>query len=241
MILLSSLLLISCRGEVSEPPISSDSENTPAITVGTVSTQADAMQTAAHPSTTTSVSPVWLAVMEFVWSEEDRAYLVAGVSEGVEKVFIPYAYNPPYEKYGTVIGVKKEAFAGDAVIKQLTMEKNIKRIEEGGFRACIALEEVYCAATLTEIGKDAFRECVSLTRIELPDGLLRIGEGAFYGCRSLEQISLPKGICSIGVGAFDGIDGLTVSYAGTVAEWNAVVGAAEVRCTVICTDGRINA
>lgn len=234
MIFLIFPAAVSCRGETSESAVSSDTEKAPATTV-----EATLPQTTTAPAPVTYVSPVWLAVMEFVWSEQDRAYLVDGVSDGVEKVFIPFAYNPSGGPYGTVIAVGKDAFAGDHVMKQLTMEENIRRIEEGGFQNCIALQEVYCAATLTEIGKEAFCGCVSLTKIRLSDGLTTIGERAFYGCVKLSEISLSNSVRSIGVGAFEGVEGLTVIYRGTVAEWNAIVGASGVRCTVVCSDGKV--
>ncbi len=64
----------------------------------------------------------------------------------------------------------------------------------------------------------------SFAAASLENGITHIGGNAFAGCTRLQKVTIGSDVASIGAGAFSGCTGLTsVTYAGTRAEWNALL------------------
>ncbi len=103
-----------------------------------------------------------------------------------------------------VVGIEKNAFAENKVIKQVTFPTTVEWIETGAFKNCSALTTVKLGDSLQTIGSYAFSECVSLTAVSLPDTVTTIGDNAFSGCAALENVLVGKNITSVGVDAFYG-------------------------------------
>ncbi len=142
----------------------------------------------------------------------------------------------------TCIGTR--AFSG-AGITSASIPAGVTKIEVGTFYECVHLTTVEIPAGVTEIGAGAFGWCTALTQIEIPAGVTTIEEQTFAKCVKLTSVSIPKSVTQIGSGAFaDCVLLESVNYAGTQAEWEAVVktsgwntGAGDY--TVHCTDGDI--
>ena len=96
---------------------------------------------------------------------------------------------------------------------------------------------------VTGIGAYAFANCTDLQAVILPATMKSIDEGAFQGCVSLYTMAIPAGVTTIGASAFQGCTSLArISYAGTVAQWEAVAKGdawcdGTLATEVICTDG----
>ena len=110
-----------------------------------------------------------------------------------------YSYRTEHD----VIG--KRMFSSLSTLRNVTLPRGLRRIENNAFSSCNNLQEVYFTGReLRSIGDDAFQYCSRLSRINLPDGLESIGNGCFYGCDNLKRIDLPYSLQSIGNEAFSG-------------------------------------
>lgn len=68
----------------------------------------------------------------------------------------------------------------------------------------------------------AFGYCKNITEVIIPEGVMMIGSMAFAGCAKLTKLHLPKSLVSLGHTAFFGTAIEEITYAGTVAQWQAV-------------------
>ena len=92
------------------------------------------------------------------------------------------------------------AFSTTSGLKDLTLPKNVKKIEQYAFYSS-ELESIKLPEGLVSIGNLAFSESTNLTAIKLPDSLTTIGDNAFSNS-GLREIMIPRNVTSIGVGAF---------------------------------------
>lgn len=92
------------------------------------------------------------------------------------------------------------AFSTTSGLKDLTLPKNVKKIEQYAFYSS-ELESIKLPEGLVSIGDLAFSESTNLTAIKLPDSLTTIGDNAFSNS-GLTEIFIPRNVTSIGVGAF---------------------------------------
>ncbi len=83
-----------------------------------------------------------------------------------------------------------------------------------------------------------------ITTLVIPEGVTGIGSYAFNGATSLTELDLPQSIVSIGVDAFANTGITTVTYAGTMDEYDVLVhsiGDTETfqddTLSVVCSDG----
>lgn len=112
------------------------------------------------------------------------------------------------------------------------------------FQGCENLVSVVLPSDTTKIESLAFSGCSSLTSIEIPDNVTIIDDGAFQET-AIEHITIPANVTYIGYTAFFYCDKLrSISFNGTVAQWNAIefgddwnmmVPATEV----VCSDGKV--
>lgn len=67
-----------------------------------------------------------------------------------------------------------------------------------------------------------FKSDSGITAVVIPNGVVAIEDGVFVGCSSLLSVTIPASVTSIGSNAFVGCGKLTVTYAGTEEQWNAL-------------------
>ena len=79
-----------------------------------------------------------------------------------------------------IVGIEKDAFAGNDKLKSIKLSKHI-----------------------TEIPDQAFEGCSSLTSVKA-EGLQTIGDKAFSGCSSLDDFTVTTNIKKLGKNAFTG-------------------------------------
>lgn len=91
-----------------------------------------------------------------------------------------------------VEAVSAGAFAGNKKLEQVTLGKNIKKIEKKAFSGCKNLKEVTLSNKVTTVGAESFSGCTSLKKVSLPDNVKKIGNKAFQGCKSLKNVSIGK-------------------------------------------------
>lgn len=88
---------------------------------------------------------------------------------------------------------------------------------------CDFIEEIVIPEGVTVIRNQAFYRCVNLKKITLPSTLEYIYDSAFADCESLVSIVIPREVKLIETWAFRDCKNLTkFTFAGTVAEWNAI-------------------
>ena len=97
--------------------------------------------------------------------------------------------------------IKKDTFSGSGLVN-VTIPKNVKRIEEAAFANCSDMVSITLPQGLTSIEEHAFDGCTVLDNLVIPGSVLKIGSYAFYRCEGLKTITINKGIESIGGSAF---------------------------------------
>lgn len=146
-------------------------------------------------------------------------------------------------------------YGGDTVHLELYVSSLEKWLELNHSSVQIAIEidklyinnivatSITIPSTITNIKKNAFYNCKSLTSVVVSNGVKSIGRSAFLYCDNLKTVSLPVSLTSVGFNAFN-VDGISVSYAGTVEQAKALLDASRQddqsfpRGTVIsCSDG----
>ena len=91
--------------------------------------------------------------------------------------------------------IARDAFAGNSVLKTLTVAQGVRSIGMSAFEGCTGLTEVILPGSLTFIDRNAFRDCENLREISMP-GIIEAGqirEGAFVGV-ALTELTLSGGI-----------------------------------------------
>ena len=100
--------------------------------------------------------------------------------------------------------------------------------------------------SITSIDQEAFAGCESLRWIALPEALESINAFAFADCNKMTNIDLPDSLTYIGNNAFDGCAALlTVSFAGTIAAWEAITKGQNWKSScpfteIQCSDGTVS-
>lgn len=67
---------------------------------------------------------------------------------------------------------------------------DVRVIDEGAFKANLAIKTVTFSDSVYEISEEAFYDCENLTALNFGMGLLEVGEDAFANCSSLEKVNL---------------------------------------------------
>ena len=138
--------------------------------------------------------------------------------------------------YAQYIGMG--AFYGCSGLSSVTLNRNLRVIEDYTFYKCESLYSVGMPARLESIGRSAFYKCERLNEMDLSDSqvetiapyafynctslktldlgndLISVGERAFYKCTSLTELSIPDSVQKIDLKAFYGNSALTTLILG---------------------------
>ena len=123
--------------------------------------------------------------------------------------------------------------------------ESVTSIDDYAFAYCSGLTGVTIPEGVISIGNAAFAECRGLTSVTIPEGVTSIGNDAFVECTGLAGITIPQSLISIGEYAFDGSRLASITYAGSVEEWNNIKKMEKwnigiyTYCEIYCTDGTI--
>jgi len=135
-----------------------------------------------------------------------RFFVYTGVTsvprDALESIAIP----------STVISIGQWQFIDCVSLREIVLNKGLRRIGSGAFTRCSSLESIRIPSTVISIGDREFNDhdcdgytfydCSSLREVVLNEGIQTIGVGAFSGCSSLESITIPSTVMSIGAYAF---------------------------------------
>jgi hypothetical protein len=117
--------------------------------------------------------------------------------------------------------IGETAFNQCIALTEINLPDSVNYIGVGAFADCFSLVNVKLPPKITEISDRMFSGCRSLVKIQIPDSVTIIRESAFDGCYMMESVTIPKSVTSIGTCAFSlGNVPLTISYNGTIAQWN---------------------
>lgn len=153
-------------------------------------------------------------------------------------------------------------FSGCTSLKNFTIPATAESVAANAFLGCTSLLEsenglLYVGNWLvgfeegifdavvregtTHIANGAFYSAATLKTLTLPDSLQFIDDFAFEACYHLTTVTIGSGLNSLGYGAFSDCFRLTeLTYAGTIAQWNALAtdnGWLSAPITVHGTDG----
>ena len=105
--------------------------------------------------------------------------------------------------FGGIDTIGERAFAGNASVTKVIIPDCIEYIKKEAFKRC-AINEISLGKNVYRIEKLAFAECRGLSKLVLPNSVRWIEDYAFRDCMGLEEIKLPNGTCSIEPNAFTG-------------------------------------
>ena len=101
----------------------------------------------------------------------------------------------------TVTGVSSKAFANNSGIKKVVLPNSITEIGNDAFWQS-SLTQITLPKNITKIDRHTFYGCQSLSSITIPDKVTAICDSAFAYCTGLRNVVLPEGIKTIGQMAF---------------------------------------
>ena len=108
----------------------------------------------------------------------------------------------------------------------------------------LAVPSTYEGNNVTRISSSAFTDFERLETLTLGQNIAVISSSAFQSCAELKNVSLPSSLTLLEDYIFEGCHNLTnVTYAGTVAEWEAIEKQSswngDAFFTGVCTDGTV--
>lgn len=95
------------------------------------------------------------------------------------------------------------------ILKTITLNEQLERIENNGFRNCTNLESIVIPNSVTYLGDYAFMNCVNLKTCILSNNIKEILDSTFNHCESLESITIPAFVTSIGSSVFSFCESLS--------------------------------
>ena len=195
-------------------------------------------------------------LMSYVGDEIDLI-LPNGVTHISPKAFYDYDYLTSVIIPDSVTEIGDSAFYGCIGLKSVTLGNGITTIKKYAFVSC-NIKSVYimdigawCNITglnylmgyrLNDI--KLYLQNQLVTELILPETVTSIQNSAFWHCNELTSITLPSGITSIKSMAFGCNNLTTITFNGTIEQWNAIekeqhwnhgVPATEV----VCSDGTV--
>lgn len=112
-----------------------------------------------------------------------------------------YYYIPTTLRKITINGgvITSASFANLKFITDVTLGKNVTKIESNAFNSCLSLVNLkLLPGSLKEIETCAFYECRALQQVVIPSGVEILGEYIFRFCAELKTLKIPASVIKIG-------------------------------------------
>lgn len=127
------------------------------------------------------------------------------ISEGVTSI-APYAFERARMTSAvipdSVVSIGRAAFEWCGSLKEVTLSKNLERIERDAFYDCSSLKKVTMFDKVTHLGEGAFHRCSELESITLSSSLETIEQCAFEFDSKLKTVDLSGAPAKIELAAF---------------------------------------
>ncbi|MGN0620600.1 MAG: leucine-rich repeat protein [Porcipelethomonas sp.] len=101
-----------------------------------------------------------------------------------------------------VTAMASEVFGNNRNMIRITIEAELKKLENNTFSSCEELQECNLPDSLQIIGYKAFSGCRSLKTIRIPDSVITMQNGAFTNCTNLKEVFLSSSLKEIGTDMF---------------------------------------
>ena len=139
------------------------------------------------------------------------------------------AYKPTTQLTKVVFGetvevIHSNSFSSSTTLSTLEFSngESILTIEEGAFYGLYnCLSTIVFGSSVNTICKYGFESC-KLSSVVLAEGVERLESQAFYKCADMTSVTLPKSLKFIGSGVFHGEYISSLTYLGTIAEWEQI-------------------
>ena len=173
----------------------------------------------------------WKYTLTYTYNSASSA-TVTGISimEGMENVDveIPESTEKDGRQY-TVTGIDASAFAGNSLLRSVTIPSTVNDIDPGAFKGCANLETVNyypvsvnttndhhanpvfsncpkfknlnIGGTVKEISKFIFK-CTDIETVDIPDNVEALRNDCFADCYKLSDIKIGRGVTTIDCAAF---------------------------------------
>ena len=112
-----------------------------------------------------------------------------------------YYYIPTTLRKITINGgvITSASFANLKFITEVTLGKNVTKIESKAFNRCLSLVNLkLLPGSLKEIETSAFYECRALQQVVIPSGVEILGGSIFSLCAELKTLKIPASVIKIG-------------------------------------------
>lgn len=93
-------------------------------------------------------------------------------------------------------GIAKGVFAGNSMIKKITLPDTIEHIDKLAFRGCSSLEEVNFPSSLTVVGSAAFMG-TAIEEVVLPNTVVTVETMAFANNTRLKKLTVNEGVTKL--------------------------------------------
>lgn len=110
---------------------------------------------------------------------------------------------PDYFRGYPVTVISKNAFSGNASVREVTFSGTNTTVEEYAFMGCSSLETVTIPENVVNFGDRAFAGCASLKTVTLLSDMVSMPTNMFSGCSSLENLTINESIADFGYGCFN--------------------------------------
>ena len=215
----------------------------------------------------TSISIGYGALIDTGYALDDSNWINDELYIGHHLIAVRPSVSGSYEVKEGTLTIAGGAFEGCVNLTHITIPDSARLIGDYTFRHCENLISVELGNNILSIGVSAFAYCDRLTSVSIPNSVVSIGESAFYACYRLTSITIPDGvtqieahtfsgsgignillpssITSIGYGAFFNCYSFTITFNGTVDQWNSISLGGYWKSdenyvvTVICSNGTI--
>lgn len=187
------------------------------------------------------------------------------LADGIVKVEAGVVSTQHYFSSGQPLNSSSDALAGVLILPD---DGSVTAIGDYGFSNCLLLTEIVIPDDVISIGNFAFFSCAKLTSVVVPASVTTIGTNAFASCIVLQNVVYRSsyGISSVFAGTGSNVTSLTlgnnisvlsggslsrfsnsnlvsITFEGTMDEWNAVAGSGWYAGTsiseIICSDGTV--
>lgn len=157
--------------------------------------------------------------LEIVRSEDTGMFEVVGMGSCTDEELIIPGETRVDGVEETVCVIADEAFRSEK-ITSLYIYDGVEHIGYAAFMDCGELSYVDLTNTITHISMFAFAGCTSLEQVSFPKNIVYVADSAFKDDHSLKRVLIPSTIEYLDYFAFDGCSDITVSFTGSVEEWN---------------------